>query len=493
MTWQISRSLRASLIYGIGILAQHGVGAILLPIYTHWLSTADYGILEILSRTRDVFVLTAGSAIAITTIAFHQLPEFSDRPQRVVLAALLLQSLACLLIGVPVVLGARPIAQHLLGLPDGSFFVVCVTGIFFFDAIHQVVLAAWQARLRATLFVTFQAAMPVVRAGWIVLYLTVRNLGVRGVIVAWLFNSALFAAVVLAILARQLRPWPGWPSRRLLSSMVRYAWPFIPNSIFGFVLSSGDRYFLAALKGMAATGIYGLGYRVAVLYWSLLFVPFQKTWTASMIRLAQDEPGRARLARITDAYLALLGVGLFSFAVFGRHVLRLLVPSSYDGAWNIVPVILLAQYFQALVALLDASLYATRSTRTKAAITGIGALVILALYAATIPRWGTTGAAWSTAAAYGLLAILTDRIGRRRLRIPISRRTTYGLPVAAAVVFTLATAMTGGDQLERLPHGTLAIALFLALAVAGGCIRPREIRAVVTEHLGGGGSGGEAP
>ncbi len=38
-----------------------------------------------------------------------------------------------------------------------------------------------------------------------------------------------------------------------------------------------------------------------------------------------------------------------------------------------------------------------------------------------------------------------------------------------------------------------AIALFLALAVAGGCIRPREIRAVVTEHLGGGGSGGEAP
>ncbi len=480
--------VRAPVIYGLGMIVQQLVGAFLLPIYTHWLEASSFGIFEVLSRTRDVFLLTAGSAVALTTIAFYQLAEDDTGKRRVALAALVIQLVLAGALALAMLAVARPLSAFLLGSADRSPLVALLVGVFFFDALHLVPLAMWQAQVRAATYVAFQSLIPVTRAGLIIIFLVGLHGGLRGLLVAWLLNSAFHAILMTILLGRYLRPWPGWPGRDLVRRMVAYGWPFLPNSAAGFLLSSGDRYFLAATHGAAVVGLYGVGYRLAVLAWAGLFIPFQKVWSAFMIRLARKEEYRPLLAEVVTGYLGVHATGLLGFLLVGPEILSVLADRSYAPAWAIVPVIVGAQYWQTVIALLDAAFYAAEATRTKATITISGALLVIILYATTIPRWGIGGAAWSTLATYLLLAVTTDIVSRRVLWLPIRRWVVYGLPGLAAVLY--AGAWTAFSRDGRLPWLVKVAVLgsWLLLTVGLRLLRPRDLLSLVQRLRQGGAS-----
>ena len=51
---------RHILIYGSGVWAGKAIGFIMIPVYTRALNTADYGVLELASRTTDIAALVLG-------------------------------------------------------------------------------------------------------------------------------------------------------------------------------------------------------------------------------------------------------------------------------------------------------------------------------------------------------------------------------------------------------------------------------------------------
>ncbi|PJA27338.1 MAG: hypothetical protein CO189_07460, partial [candidate division Zixibacteria bacterium CG_4_9_14_3_um_filter_46_8] len=58
------RILTHSSIYIFGMLISKAVGFIMIPIYTHYLTPADYGVLELLTMTSDVIAMLIGVGLA---------------------------------------------------------------------------------------------------------------------------------------------------------------------------------------------------------------------------------------------------------------------------------------------------------------------------------------------------------------------------------------------------------------------------------------------
>ena len=52
---EVRTAARHSLVYGFGALATKAIGFLMLPVYTRYLTPADYGILEILDLSLSLF------------------------------------------------------------------------------------------------------------------------------------------------------------------------------------------------------------------------------------------------------------------------------------------------------------------------------------------------------------------------------------------------------------------------------------------------------
>ena len=62
---------KQSAIYGAGIVLGKLASFIMLPVYTRYLTPADYGVLELLSMTIDVIGMIAGIGIGSAVFKFY--------------------------------------------------------------------------------------------------------------------------------------------------------------------------------------------------------------------------------------------------------------------------------------------------------------------------------------------------------------------------------------------------------------------------------------
>ncbi|RME28056.1 MAG: lipopolysaccharide biosynthesis protein, partial [Candidatus Zixiibacteriota bacterium] len=67
--------LKQSSVYMAGQLLSRLISFIMLPIYTRFLTPADYGILELLSMTVDIVAMLAGAGISAALLRFYSEKE----------------------------------------------------------------------------------------------------------------------------------------------------------------------------------------------------------------------------------------------------------------------------------------------------------------------------------------------------------------------------------------------------------------------------------
>jgi O-antigen/teichoic acid export membrane protein len=80
MPSEIRKIGKHTLVYGAGVVASKMVSFIMLPVYTRFLTTADYGVLELLGTTIDVIGMIGG--IGLAAGVFKHYAEASGKAER---------------------------------------------------------------------------------------------------------------------------------------------------------------------------------------------------------------------------------------------------------------------------------------------------------------------------------------------------------------------------------------------------------------------------
>ena len=62
---------KQSFIYGIGIILSRGLGFFLIPLYTHYLSPKDYGIMEMLDLIGGIISIFLAMGLTNSILRFH--------------------------------------------------------------------------------------------------------------------------------------------------------------------------------------------------------------------------------------------------------------------------------------------------------------------------------------------------------------------------------------------------------------------------------------
>src|SRR3990170_2706874 len=111
-----------TIIYGAGILLGRIVSFIMLPIYTRYLTPADYGVLELLTITTDVISIIVGIGLAATVMRFYAKYDSQEEKNKVVSTALILISVPSLAMNLACVLLSDKFSVLVFGSADYTFY-----------------------------------------------------------------------------------------------------------------------------------------------------------------------------------------------------------------------------------------------------------------------------------------------------------------------------------------------------------------------------------
>jgi O-antigen/teichoic acid export membrane protein len=405
--------LKHAVVYGLGTLLLQAASVVLLPLYTRYLTPADYGILEILNRTGDVLtVFLMANGLVGAAFSFYCQAE-SDEERAGVAATVNLVVWTGIAAGLALAICGSGLIDTLLRIGDRRLTILGLCASFV-QLLPVMPMALMQARVESTAYIVASAVTLLLRLGFIIVAVVIGGWGIWGVLGGTLFAS-LLAGTVLTV--REFRKTGFRPDLSKLPEVLRFAWPFVPGGLCGFIINSGDRFFLLRYAGAEEVGLYSLGYRLATCVGLVSFTPLFKVWSARMYDAYRRPDGAIVVGQMFTRILSavtFVGLGL---CLFQREVLLVFGTSAYANAATVITPLVVAGLFLNAQVLLDGAFYVHRCSVYKLGITLFVTALILVLYWLLVPRYHAMGAAIAVLIAFAVYAGVTFLVSQRVFRV----------------------------------------------------------------------------
>jgi len=470
----IRRLTGDSVIYGLGRVAGSLVGLILLPVYTHHLAVAEYGLLD------NLFVL----AMLMTSIVPLGLPDAlqrfwfqadTRRWRKEVVGSAFGGVLVLLAATVPLLVFFAPeILDGLFGdgTQSAAFRWAAVTMVP--ATVMSLSLAILRSRFRSAAYGLCSVAQVAILGAvntWLVAGL---GLGIRGVFLGGAIAAAATAGLALWFVRRDLSLRP---TREMLGGMLAYGAPLVPSFAAFWALSYADRWLLLRMDGLSAVGLYAAGAKIAGVMLVLNFAVLT-AFNPVALRLAGRPEAPRFVARSMTAYAAVAAVAAVALSALAPQILGVLTPDAYSRGRIAVPWLTLGFFFAGLTPFLSIGLHIMKKTIWITITAVLAAIANVVLNLILIPRFGLLGAAIATAASYALMALLFHQVTGRKYPVPFETRRL------ATLCFLLGTALGAVTGMEFIASDSLvprlAIAVLFPLSlVAARVVRPGEVRGLL--------------
>ncbi len=462
---QLRRLGKHSAIYGLGGLVSRILAVLLLPLYTAYLTTADYGRVETLVALTAILVTLLRAGISTAFFRFYF--DSPDPAARVnVLRTSFWFTMATSTVGL--VLGwafASQIADLLnLGVNQDGLVRAAFVGLWALMNYEQMT-ALFRVEERSVAFVTASLANVLLTIGATVVLVVRFDQGSLGVIVGNFTGTLL---VYLALLGYRREQLGFQFDRPLLRRMNRFGLPLVPSGLALWTLSFSDRFFLAHLAGQDAVGRYSIGVRIASAIVLLLYA-FRTAWPAFAYSIEDDGEAR-RTYSFVLTYLLYVACWLsLALGVLAPWIVQLLAsdPSFWPGA-NVVAPLAFAGTFWGAYTVVAIGIGRTRRTEFNWVITGSAAAVDVALNLLLIPSYGIEGAAAASVTAFALMFVAMAVYSQRIYPVAYQWRRVVTV-IGTAAVLTFA-----GRYIDRLDVSIALVLVFPFALLALGFYLPVE-------------------
>lgn len=431
--------LKDSVIYGAGRTLQKLLTALMLPLFTAFMSRSDYGVIGMVvtfTTLVDVFV-TLGFDVAFTRFYFDR-PDRTHRDKVIthvfyvdfVYPGLLLGTLAAFM---------PQVAELVMGAPGYTAYFLVGIATLFFQNLSDLPFTLLRLEHRPWTFTGFTLARVLVQVPLALVLLAVFHLGPMGYLLANLLTAIALNLAALPVYVPHLRlVWDA----ALLREMLSFAVPAMFTALSFYLLKVSDRYFLLHFQGKAEVGLYTVANSLAQpLY--IVGMAFRMAWPQwHYARLHDPERHKRLVARSATYFMAANGALLVAIGLVLPAVVHLLLrPAFWEvDATTFVLTLSVALYNLYFVFWVGANV--AKKNRLIPVITLVASAVNVSLNLVLVPRYGMWAAAWTTVIGFGLLAVQVFFVSRRYYPIPYEWRRL--LLVGLATAATWAATWLGG-------------------------------------------------
>ena len=192
--------------------------------------------------------------------------------------------------------------------------------------------------------------------------------------------------------------------KKLIREMNKYSIPLIPNGVSWWIVNVSDRSIITFVLGNAANGLYAVSNRFPTIISSLLGV-FNLSWSESAALHINAEDRDEFFSDVTNTVVKLfscLGVGMIACMPF---VFPILVNAKFNEAFDYIPYLVLGSIFNVLICIYSGVYIAKKLTKQVAITAVLGAIINILINIVFIKYIGLYAAALSTAISYFIMML----------------------------------------------------------------------------------------
>lgn len=393
-------------IYGVSTMVGRFLNFILVPFYTNIFAPSEYGIVQLIYAYVAVLNIVFIYGLDSAYLKFASFKDIGDEKDNfstpyiaVFITSLLLSSL--------ILLNADKIGTSLNIPSHYHYLIYFAVAIMFVDANAVIPFLKLRLDRKAKSFSLFKIINISVNIILNLYLILVLKWGIEAI-----FVSNLSATVVSLLLVSPtiFKNFKINFHSLLFKRMLKFGLPFLPAGFAVMLVQVIDVPILEKLTDLKTVGIYKANYKLGI--FMMLFVNmFQYAWQPFFLQNAKDPEAKEMFSKVLTYFTLVGSIILVVLSLFINDIARIgvagyyLIGSQYWAGLSIVPIILLAYLINGMYSIFSAGIYIEEKSIYVPVITGLGALVNVAVNFLLIPVLNITGAALATLASYFIMAL----------------------------------------------------------------------------------------
>ena len=404
------------------------IALFLLPIYTAYLSPADYGAAEVMLASLIAASIIVRLGVIEAILRFYY--RAGEEPAAVVktgFASLFWTTTAAALIALPF---AGGISEALLEERDPGLARLAILGLWHLT-LWEYVLTLLRLDERARTYFALTIIQVVVTIPVTVALVVGTDLGASAILLGSFGTGVLF---MLSRLVAERRRLGLRIDTGLLRRMLRFGLPTMPAELTLYSLSFVDRIIIVRLAGLAEAGLYALAVKFAN-GMQVLVRGFHLAWPPLAYSITDDDEARSAYALIVSWFVAVVSFAVVGLWLLAPWLVRLLADDRFFEAQDVVGPLAAGTALYALYLVLVVILGRTGRTELSFPATLTAVVVNIALNLILVPEHGIVGAGVALLVSYLVVVALMYAIVRRLFYVPYEwRRLAIAIGLAAALI-----------------------------------------------------------
>lgn len=387
----------------LGAFASKCITYLLIPLYTSALTTAEYGVSDLIFTT-SMLIMPLFTLVISESVLRFCFDKSSDDKQ--VFSA----GLAITVAGTALFLALSPLILLVPLLKDYYFlFLLYFITLIFSDLVSYFT----RGKNRIKEFAFSGVVNTIVLLALNLYFLLVLKIGVKGYLLSYII-ARVMVSVYLII---SVKIWKHTIKLKDLDwhqikSMLKYSVPLIPNTINWWIISSSDRYLVTIYCGMAVNGLYAVASKIPSLLTALNSI-FNTAWQISAFEDFGSDESNKKYSAVCYSYYSFLFIASSVIILATKLLAKMLFQTDFYQAWIFSPILVYASMSHAFASFYGTVFTATKKTKHLMVSTVLGALFNIVLNFCLIPEYGGIGAAVATAISYLIVYVYRLCIARR--------------------------------------------------------------------------------
>lgn len=385
-----------TVIITVGKICTQFISFLLLPIYTAYLSTSDYGTVDLLNTYQQLILYVV--ALQIEQAVFRFLIDIRDNEsgkKEIISTAFvfaLMQSFLMVSLGILISL--------FFAIPYLLYLVLNIILCIWSGLLLQCARGFGNNSVYAT--GSFVTALFTILAN--IFFVVTMNYGARGMLLGSAIGSS--CGILFLIVRENIFEYVSIKLFRIsiLKELLRYSMPLVPNALSWWIVAASDRTIVSSFLGTGANGIISVSNKFSSIIATVNSI-FNLSWTESATLHFNDTDRDDFLSRTIQTTLKLfLSFSLLLIAFMGI-AFNWLVNDSYGLAYYQIPLYIISAFLNSLQGLYSVIYVALKKTKEIAKSTMVAAIINIIVDLILIRYIGLYAASISSITAYLVICI----------------------------------------------------------------------------------------
>ena len=391
-----TKLLKNTILYSVGEILPRVLTFLLLPVYTQYLSPADYGVISY-THTIILFLYVLG-AFSLNSYVLRFYFIHSNEEERKTLIGtvqLVIFALNSIILVLAFLIMPFVIEYFHIKVPWNPYFRYAFI-INFLDSLSIIPMVVYRVRQDALKFITLafsRTVLTVLLTIYLVVYL---KRGLLGTFQAQLYVLVPYSFIYFYIIQHYGR----WRVKKeYIKEGFSFCFPLIPGAICFQLLSVSDRVIMERSVGMDQLGIYNVACQMALALNIIIQSGYRAIEPEMFSRFGKD--GFFDFIKKTQSvFFSAIYIGAFSLCLFSPEFFYVMTSDAFHNGYWLVPSLMVGVIMTGQTVIYSGILQGEKRTKIIGLASVTGAAISVFLNIILIPRFGVIAAAITSAISF---------------------------------------------------------------------------------------------